>query len=308
VLGLDKVMKVDDDIGMTIDRIVLLVAWMAITFILIIPTGRWLVSFINPSVVAGWLGGLIPWIILMGFSLPRFLVYVREDAAFIGVDALSGVQHIFQTRLNVKRPWETVHKRNFIDLGLAEISETVTYNTLDGARYAYGYLILYRPSVSRLPIYRAVKQQDIIREVQAIVRSALSIVTLGKTAEQLGSQSIAQELEREVRKHLGQLPDDDGHELEYRFGIDFVNISLTEPQPDKDIIEARQAKIIAGLLRSAMDTLRGEDKELSAQEAANLAAMLNKESITKQVHSYELGTIPAVIDKVADRVVAEFTR
>jgi hypothetical protein len=311
VLGLGNVMKVDDVIGMTGGRVFLFAIWSATSGFILVPLGARVMSLVTTWETLWVAGGTLLWLFLISPTLPLFLVYVREDVAFIGVNALGGRQHVFKTGLNIKFPTESVHHRNFIDLTLAEISETVTYNSKDGARYIYRYLVLYRPSVSRLPIYRAVKEEDIEREVQAIVRSALSLETLSYTSDQLGSREIAGEIERRLREDLGQMGDA-GHELEYRFGIDIINVSLSEPTPDKDIIEANQANVVALKVRKSIETLRGQDKDLSAQEAANLAAMLNKENVSKQVHSYEYGNIPAVLESTikyaVDRVVERLGR
>lgn len=306
VLGLSKVMKVDDTFGNTIDRIIIIMAWVLLSGYLSLVAGLFAASFITSSLTAGYLVSFALWILILGGTLRYFLVYVREDTAFIAVEAISGTQHVFLTGLDVKYPTESVHKRNFVDLTMREISEYVTYNTKDGARYSYTYLLLYRPSVNRLPIYRAVNEEDIVREVQAIVRSALSLATLQKLSDELNEGNVASGLEKELLTKLGQGNDDWGHQLEYRFGIDIVNISLSEPTPHDDLIEARQAEIIAKKVRSTADELRKGDPTLSSQEAMNAALMLNKEDISKTVHSYELGAIPKIIGDAVDKAVNAF--
>ncbi|MDO8517741.1 MAG: SPFH domain-containing protein [bacterium] len=296
--GLENVVRVDDTINTTFGRGAMLFGWVVLST-LSIPLGAWLVSFVSDSVLAWLLGGVLLWVPLLGLTIGHFLVYVREVTAFIGINAFTGVQHTFTTGLHVIWPWEQVHKRNFINLDMGAISESIQYNTKDGARFGYKYLILYRPSVERLPIYRSVNEGDIVVEVQAIARSALSIETMGRDASELSDAATATALERALQEKFGQ-HNDDVHELEHRFGITFVNVSLSEPTPNQDIIEGRQAIILAGMLRRAADTIRGKGKgRLSEQEAMNLAAMLNKEQVTKIVHAFEFGNdAPRVVAQI----------
>ncbi len=291
--GLENVVRVDDTINTTFGRGALLFGWVVLSA-LTVPLGALLVSFISDSTLAWVIAAASLWLVVLLPTIGHFLVYVREVTAFIGINAFTGVQHTFTTGLHVIWPWEQVHKRNFINLDMGAISESRNYNTRDGARFGYTYLILYRPNVERLPIYRSVKEGDIVAEVQAIARSALSLGTMERTVEELSSADTAAALERALQEKFGQ-HNDETHELEYRFGITFVNISLSEPTPDQDIIEGRQAIVVAGMLRNAADTIRGKDKELSEQEAMNLAAMLNKEKVIKTVHSYELGNVAPFI-------------
>ena len=287
--GLENVVRVDDTINTTFGRGAVLFVWVVLSA-LSIPLGALLVSFASDSILAWILAGIILWLAVLLPTIGHFLVYVREVTAFIGVNAFTGVQHTFTTGLHVIWPWEQVHKRNFINLDMGSISESIEYNTRDGARFGYRYLILYRPNVKRLPIYRSVKEGDIVAEVQAIARSALSIETMGRDASELSDAATAVTLERALQEKFGQ-HNDDVHELEHRFGITFVNVSLSEPTPNLDIIEGRQAVLLADMLRKAANIIRGKGKgRLSEQEAMNLAAMLNKEQVTKTVHAFEFGS------------------
>lgn len=281
--------KLDDDINSSGGRMVLFVALILVAFILV-PFGARLVSYVSPSFWGQWLMGVALWLAVFLSILKLHLVTVPEITGLVTLDVFRGVMHAYGAGWKIKYLWEQAKDENYINLRLIPSNGTYELVSKDGVKVKYTYTIQYRGRLRLLPIYIRVDKKDINEALGAIVRSVIAIGAMGKTADHLRSDVEVEGLLKSLREQLGQEGNDaNGHEIEYRYGIDIEVVSLSEPTFSDDYIEATTAQVITSKFDSAARKLREGDGGLglSGQAAMDVVLLANKEKIERKVIGIE---------------------
>jgi len=298
--GLLDEIKLDNDIGTTNSRVVAALLVVAAS-LLLLPIGARMTSIISESWYAQLFGGVALWLGALSVLLPQLIVSVPEITGLVTVNLFSGTMHAFGTGFQVKYLWEHAKASNFINLRLVPSRNIFTFISRDGVEITYTYVIQYRGRLRLLPIYIRVDKEDIDEALGAIVRFTLSQHILSQTADELRTSESIKVMEAEVSRELGR---DLGHEIEFRYGIDFEVFSLSEPTFGKDYVEATTAVVVTDKLEAAARKLRDpEGLGLTGQSAIDVAMMLNKENVSREVKGLEATDLASIFQKTVNDAV-----
>jgi hypothetical protein len=295
--GMQDEIKLDNEINSSGGRLILFILFIIIS-LLLIPMGARLVSTISTSFYGQWLMGLALGLAFFLSVLKIHLISVPEIAGLVTLDVFRGVMHAYGSGWKIKYLWEQANDENYINLRLVPTKGTYTLVSKDGVEVTYTYTIQYRARLRLLPIYIRTEKTDIDEQLGAIARSVIAVGTMKKNADDLRSDEKVEELNKALRNQLGQ--DENGHEIEYRYGIDIEVISLSEPTFSKDYIEATTAKVITQKFDEAARKLREDGGlGLSGQAAMDVVLLANKENIERKVIGVEASDLA---DKLSNAV------
>lgn len=284
--GLQDEIKLDNGINSSGGRMALFIALILAAFFLI-PFGAGLTSRVSSSIPGQWLVGIALWLLVFLTILKLHLISVPEITGLVTLDVIRGVMHAYGSGWKIKYLWEQANDENHINMRLLPTSGTYKLVTKDGINVTFTYTVQYRPRLRLLPVYIRVDKKDIDGALDAIVRSAVSLRAMGRTADELRSDEKVEEMNTALRTELGQ--DGYGHEIEYRYGIDIEVVSISEPTFNEDYIESTTAQVITSKFDAAARKLREGDGGLglSGQAAMDVVLLANKEKIERKVIAVE---------------------
>ena len=283
--GMQDEIKLDNEINSSGGRLVLFLLIIFVS-LLLIPTGARLISTISSSFYGQWLIGLTLGLAFFLSVLKIHLISVPEITGLVTLDVLRGVMHAYGPGWKIKYLWEQANDENYINLRLALTKSTYTFTSKDGVKVTFTSTIQYRARLRLLPIYIRVDKSEIDEQLDQVVRSVVTAGVMKKTADELRSDTKVEELVKSLRSQLGQ--EENGHEIEYRYGIDIEVVSLSEPTFSDDYVEATTAQVITKKFDEAARKLREDGGlGLSGQAAMDVVLLANKEKIERKVIGIE---------------------
>ena len=276
--------KLDDDFGTSLGRIVVALVLIGLVSFLLFYLGTKFTSFVTDSGTAQTLIGFAVVVFGLSVTIPWVVVVVPEITGLITVDFFRGVLRSYGTGLKFIYPWEQAKRENYINLRLLPLSNKFTFVSKDGVKVTYTYTIQYRGRMRLLGIFIRVDKDEIDDALNAIVRNVISNGVLSKIADELRTGDAVTKLQEDLENALGQRQD--GHVIEYRYGIDIEVVSLSEPTFDEDYTEATTTAAIADKVTKAGKRLK-DDLEVTGQSALDATMMLNKENVKKDIMGFE---------------------
>lgn len=279
---------------------------VALAFLLI-PWVAGLTSHITTSQAGQWLMGLGIWLAVFLSILKLHLISVPEITGLVTLDVFRGVMHAYGSGWKIKYLWEQANDENYINMRLLPTSDSHALVTKDGVKVTFTYTVQYRARLRLLPIYIRVDKEDIDGALDAIVRSAISLKAMGRTADELRSDEKVEEMNQALREELGQ--DGYGHEIEFRYGIDIEVVSISEPTFGEDYVESTTAQVITAKFDAAARKLRESDGlGLSGQAAMDVVLLANKEKIERKVIAIEASDLADKLTGAIRDGINAFTR
>ncbi len=288
--GLSDHIKVDDEIGTTFGRVMLLLVWIVVSVWVGIVCYGVVRQFGTPSILNGIMGtGVALALSLLG--LYPTLIPVGALTGFMSVSMFGGRAHIYGTGYHLKYPWEQMEYRHFINLQLLTLPVRATFTTRDGVEIYYDVTIHYRCVLRLLPLTVRVDSQQLENAIGTAVRSVLSQEMLALSSSDLRHSETVRRLGDSLTSRFGSSGVEEALRLQAAYGIEIERISLSEPGYGSDYIKATTSQAIVGKVVDVAQSIK--DFGASSESAMNSALVLNdraKRKITT-VESQELAKV-----------------
>ncbi|MFA6077487.1 MAG: SPFH domain-containing protein [Candidatus Paceibacterota bacterium] len=214
------------------------------------------------------------WLLLLGRSLPYFLVSVPEVTSLITVNLFGGELKEYQTGIHLRFPWEQVKPGNYINLRIfaKDFEKGETYPALDGVMLHVVWGFQYRGMRGNIGKYIAVDKTVIDGGLHDIGSSFLAQIFANLTAET--ARKNIKRIENCVKGHYEyeiQLELQEPTESNTNGVAPLANVS------DKEIWKKRESLVI-----KAIDEYLDKIKELNEKKEA-----LREEGRSTAPASYE---------------------
>jgi len=250
---------------------------------------------------------IFAWLIVVGLTFPRFLVFVPAVTGLAVLNIFSGKLHSVKSGLHAKFPWEEVRKENFRSLKSVDLDKvTETYAAQDGPEMQVTYSCQYAPDPDLFESYITVDPAVIERGIRGLLSGILSSIIGSDDAEGVRKKvdDIRQKLWKKLRE--AQFGDDS---IEKRYGITLLIAPIHDIDFPEDYEKSRTAKLRAEKLVDTLKVIEG-DHAISRERAARIYFVNEgKAAQDQKVFTVEglegLGTAAETFAKTLERVFSK---